>query len=76
MLNKFSKSEQILIFTGLILVLIVLVIIEGWFVTYLWNWLMPTIFGLTTITLWQGVGIFVLCDILFKSTGYNSSKRS
>lgn len=29
MLNKFSKSEQILIFTGLILVLIVFVIIEG-----------------------------------------------
>ena len=76
MLNKFSKSEQILIFTGLILVLIVLVIIEGWFVAYLWNWFMPTIFGLTTITLWQGVGIFVLCNMLFKSTGYNSSKRS
>lgn len=50
MLNKFSKSEQILIFTGLVLVLIVLVIIEGWFVAYLWNWLMPAIFGLTTIT--------------------------
>ena len=50
MLNKFSKSEQILIFTGLILVLIILVIIEGWFVAYLWNWLMPTIFGLNTIT--------------------------
>ena len=76
MFNKFSKSEQILIFTGLILVLIVLVIIEGWFVAYLWNWLMPTIFGLTTITPWQGVGIFVLCNMLFKSTGYNSSKRS
>lgn len=76
MFNKFSKSEQILIFTGLILVLIVLVIIEGWFVVYLWNWLMPTVFGLTTITLWQGVGIFVLCNMLFKSTGYNSSKRS
>ena len=76
MLNKFSKSEQILIFTELILVLIVLVIIEGWFVAYLWNWLMPIIFGLTTITLWQGVGIFVLYNILFKSTSYNSSKRS
>ena len=76
MLNKFSKSEQILIFTGLILVLIVLVIIEGWFVAYLWNWLMPTIFGLTTITPRQGVGIFVLCNMLFKSTGYNSSKKS
>lgn len=76
MFNKFSKGEQILIFIGLILVLIVFVIIEGWFVTCLWNWLMPTIFGLTKITVKQGIGIFVLCNILFKSTGYNSSKKS
>lgn len=76
MLNKFSKGELTLIIIGLILVLIVLVIIEGWFVAYLWNWLMPAIFGLTTITPWQGVGIFVLCNTLFKSTNYNSSKRS
>lgn len=76
MFNKFSKGEQTLIFIGLILVLIVFVIIEGWFVAYLWNWLMPTIFGLTKITVKQGIGIFVLCNILFKSTGYNSSKKS
>lgn len=33
----------------------------------LWNWLMPTIFGLTTITYWQGFGLWILCDLLFKS---------
>ena len=76
MLNKFSKGEKILILIGLILVLIVLVIIEGWIVAYLWNWLMPAIFGLTTITTWHGVVILVLCNTLFKPTGYNSSKKS
>lgn len=76
MLNKLSKGEKALIFIGLILVLIVLVIIEGWIVAYLWNWLMPTIFGLTTITPWQGVGILVLCNTLFNPISYNSSKKS
>ena len=76
MLNKFSKSKKILILIGLILVLIVLIIIEGWIVAYLWNWPMPAIFGLTTITSWQGIGIFVLCNTLFNSTSYNSFKGS
>ncbi|MBK9190473.1 MAG: hypothetical protein IPM77_02660 [Crocinitomicaceae bacterium] len=34
-------------------------------VMYLWNWLMPEIFGLTTITFWQALGILVLSKILF-----------
>lgn len=67
MLNRLSSGEKVLVLIGLILVLIVLVIIEGWVVALLWNWLMPTIFGLTTITTWQGVGILVLCNTLFKS---------
>ncbi|HEY8930466.1 MAG TPA: hypothetical protein VIM55_14795 [Mucilaginibacter sp.] len=31
----------------------------------LWNWLMPAILHLGTITFWQAMGIFVLCKILF-----------
>lgn len=33
----------------------------------LWNWLMPTIFGLPYITFWQAVGLNLLATILFKS---------
>jgi hypothetical protein len=32
----------------------------------LWNWLMPTIFGLPHITFWQAVGLNLLSSILFK----------
>lgn len=39
----------------------------------LWNWLMPEIFGLTTLTYWQAWGIVLMAHILFK-TG-NHSKR-
>jgi len=30
----------------------------------LWNWLMPTLFGLRTITYWQALGLLVLSKIL------------
>ena len=34
---------------------------------WLWNWLMPDIFGVTQIALYQAMGINFLANILFKS---------
>ena len=42
-------------------------------VLLLWNWLMPTIFGITKITLGQAWGISLLCGLLF---GQNSNEKS
>ncbi len=39
----------------------------GFVVMWLWNWLMPDIFGLSKISFWQGWGLVVLSHILFKS---------
>ena len=36
-------------------------------VMFLWNWLMPVIFGLASISFWQAFGLLVLCKILFSS---------
>ena len=44
-----------ILFTGLFSFLVFL----------LWNWLMPAIFGLTTITFFQAFGLLVLSKILF-----------
>src|ERR1700758_2992854 len=35
------------------------------FVMTLWNWLMPALFGRSTITVWQALGLLVLSKILF-----------
>ncbi len=43
-------------------------------VMLLWNWLMPEIFGLTTITFWQAVGLSLLANCLTKG-GSSSSKK-
>jgi len=33
----------------------------------LWNWLMPTIFGVTSLTLSQAFGLLILLSLLFGS---------
>jgi hypothetical protein len=33
--------------------------------TQLWNWLMPALFGLHSITFWQALGLLVLSKIFF-----------
>jgi len=49
--------------------IVVFVIIGGELVKYLWNWLLPTLFGLRQITFWQAVGLLALCRILFGGLG-------
>ena len=59
-----------------------LVILFGFIIMWLWNWLMPELFGLPVITYWQGLGICLLSKILFggigggKSSSKSSSKKS
>ena len=53
-------------FKGLMMLLLVAVlsVLLGFVVERLWNWLMPGIFGLRTITYWQAVGLFFLSKLL------------
>ncbi len=52
----------------------------GYFVMLLWNWLMPALFGLTTITFWQAAGIVLLARLVFggfkHGPGHHSKKHS
>lgn len=48
---------------GLALAALVLFLL-GFVVAWLWNWLMPEIFGLPTITYWQAWGLLVLAHLL------------
>lgn len=57
---------------GGILLAMIMALVVGVVVMALWNWLMPAIFGLTTITFWQAWGLVVLTHILFKSFPHHS----
>jgi chromate transport protein ChrA len=54
-------------FRGLKIVFFVLLAatVLSFVVMSLWNWLIPTVFGLHTITFWQALGLLVLSKILF-----------
>jgi len=64
--NEVPKPFQIFVYTILgVVAAFGFGLLFGWIIVWLWNWLMPMIFGLPTITFWQGVGIFILAKILF-----------
>ena len=62
MKNSFEAISAVI---GMIAIAIVLL---GYPLMLLWNWLMPIIFGLPEITFWQAIGLNFLSTILFKST--------
>lgn len=39
-------------------------------IMWLWNWLMPMLFGLTEITWVQALGVGLLSGLLFRGGGY------
>ena len=62
----------VLLVIGLILLAIILI---GGPLMILWNWLMPSIFGLPEIGFWQACGLQLLATILFKSTSFKTNKK-
>jgi hypothetical protein len=54
----------LLVFGGIILITALLTLPTF----FLWNWLMPLIFGLPKLTILQALGVTLLSSILFKST--------
>ena len=60
-------GKIILMIFGGLCIGVVMAFVFGWLVMLLWNWLMPVIFGLSTITFWQAWGLVVLAHLLFKA---------
>ena len=50
-----------------------LAILLGFVIMWLWNWLMPMIFGLPELTYWQAVGVFILAKLIFGGFGGSGS---
>jgi hypothetical protein len=71
LLTKIKSSLATILVVLAILFLVSLVL--GLPLMLLWNWLIPTIFGLTKITFFQAVGLNFLCSIMFKNSE-NSKK--
>lgn len=72
-METFIKSVGIIVI-GFFVVLVASVI-GGFFTMWLWNWLMPIIFGLIKLNIWQAIGLNFLCGLLFKTyPSFNKEK--
>jgi hypothetical protein len=58
-----------------VLGLLLFMALGGGIVLYLWNWLLPPLFGWPAITFWQALGLLALCRILFGGLGLRGGPR-
>ncbi|MGA9071816.1 MAG: hypothetical protein WB424_16245 [Terracidiphilus sp.] len=69
MRNEWVKRNKWIYAAGP-LALALFVWIGGEVVMHLWNWLLPMLFGVSTITFWQALGLVLLSRILFGRWGH------
>lgn len=70
-----SVTKFLGIFLTGCLVTVIWILLCGWVVMILWNWLMPNIFtGVNEINIWQSYGLMLLSTLLFK-TNINVNKK-
>jgi hypothetical protein len=65
--HEMSPGIKILIIFGGIIVIAGFIVLFGFVFMWLWNWIMPNIFGLPAVSYWEGWGILILAYILFHS---------
>lgn len=52
------------------------VALGGALVMWIWNWLLPPLFGWPAITFWQALALLALCRILFGGLGMHGGPGS
>ncbi len=72
MKRRFNWVKMILLF---ILIAPVAIFIFGWIVMFLWNNALAPVLQISEVSFWQGLGILVLCKILFSSFSGGRSRR-
>jgi hypothetical protein len=71
------KEDKFASCVGWIVSLVVLVLVgtvaDGWALSTIWNWFIPPIFKLTTLTLWQAIGVAMVFQLFTRT---NELKKS
>lgn len=63
------------VITGLVIGLI-FAMIFAIFATWLWNWIMPVMFGLPVISYLQMLGLMILARLIFPTGTTNNNKKN
>lgn len=74
--------KKVIKIIAMVILGVVIFLLANYLLMRLWNWLMPDLFGVGTVTYWQALGIFILAKLLFgfgggggKSKGGSSHKK-
>lgn len=68
-LTKTNMIKLILVAAvSAVLFALALSVVLGLPVMLLWNWTLPSLFGVPVIGFWQAVGVNLLCSFLFKTS--------
>ena len=72
-----SKNPAVIVGTIIFIAILAVIFIAafGFVIMHLWNWLIPEIFGFTTITYWQAMGLALLSRLLFGGFGSDKSSK-
>jgi len=63
------RGRRVFRVSKVVAIVIVAFTVFGFLTTHLWNYLMPSLFGLRTLTFWQAIGLIVLGRLLFGGIG-------
>lgn len=54
---------------------VVAVLMDGWALSTIWNWFIPPIFHLVTLTMMQSVGVAMVFSLFARTNKLNTSKE-
>ena len=69
-------AKKIAIGIAFFIAFLLFIVLGGLAVQLLWNWLLPDIFQLRRITVWEALGLLALCRILFGGFGRGSGSQN
>ena len=69
-------AQKIAIGIAILIAFALFIVLGGLLVQWLWNWLVPDLFGLRRLTVWEAIGVLTLSRILFGGFGRGGSHGS
>jgi hypothetical protein len=62
------NQDKLNLVVGILFIGLSSLIVMGAPLMYLWNWIVPSIFGLRYITFWEAIGLNMVAHIIFGQT--------
>ncbi|MBO0331095.1 hypothetical protein [[Muricauda] lutisoli] len=69
--NTVKKVVKVI---AMVILGLLIFLLANYLLMRLWNWLMPDLFGVGTVTYWQALGILILAKLLFGFGGGGGGK--